>query len=501
MVRTSAAIVALSLCSACTEDMGGIEGLEMVDAGEGSDMGSSADGGPSEYDPFALRPDTSEGLTNVSADLVQLLEQGRLQTACDEYEQDPQDRAKRLLCGKYMFFYEDFGTVGVPALLVDFLVENFPQEVGLGFERMGMVADPWSDQDRPLGLAPAEPNGSVETLAYTCAACHFGALPDGRFAVGMPNLRYEYGAQVLAISLVPGSAVPGFDPGDHHPAALAKVQPMIARLRDNPLLRLRLAVNLIPLLGQAQPTLTREEEGQYASWPAGSMDFLIAPLPLDDGVHTVSKIIDLWDLPSAEEIEELGMPHALLAWTGSAPNLDRFLAGFVAIGDGAQDLWTPERLAPLKEYIESLRSPKNLSPPTESLVREGLALFRRDCVACHDGPRGGGRRTFTFAEMGTDNALSQWGRPDADGTYCCGLGTGSMDEASAGVKAPRLSGLWAKPRLLHNGAVEGLEALFCLNGPRPVLDAQALSAEGHEDLCVGYSAAEKGQLMAFLRTL
>jgi hypothetical protein len=36
-------------------------------------------------DPFAPQPDTSEGLTNVSSDLMALLEGGSLRGACDAY--------------------------------------------------------------------------------------------------------------------------------------------------------------------------------------------------------------------------------------------------------------------------------------------------------------------------------------------------------------------------------------------------------------------------------
>lgn len=73
-------------------------------------------------DPFAPQPDTSEGLTNVSSDLAAVLENGALAGACDAYAADPQDRRKRLLCGKWQFFYEGFGTAGVPTALVTWAI-------------------------------------------------------------------------------------------------------------------------------------------------------------------------------------------------------------------------------------------------------------------------------------------------------------------------------------------------------------------------------------------
>lgn len=464
-----------------------------------ADAEPSVDAGPS--DPFAIQPDESEGLTNVSTDLEALLEQGMLPNACPDYEANPTDRRKMLLCGKYMFFYEHFGTSGVPALLIDFMTQNFEDEVGPGFEKMGMVADPYSTHQRPLGLAPGAPANGVDSLVWTCAACHFGKLPDGRYAVGAPNTEYDYSKQVLAVGLVPASVAPSFDPAAHAPQAIQKVQPMIDVLAADRALRIRLLLNLLPLIGGEQPVLGIEREAQYASWPPGTMDFLIAPLPLDDEVHTVSKIIDLWGIPRPEEETRAGMPHGLLAWTGGAPGLNRFLTSFVRIGGGPEDEWTEERLRPAVEYIYSLRAPQNPTPPPATEVATGRMLFDRDCLQCHGAPRGSGNRLFSFEEMGTDEAMKSWADPDLDGSLCCGLGDGMSNEATHALKSPRLVGTWAKRRFLHNGAVEGLEALFCLQGARPNSTAHGLGAEGHADLCDDYDPDEKRALIALLRSL
>lgn len=452
-------------------------------------------------DPFAPQPDESEGLTNVSADLEALLENGDLEGACAAYEADPSDRRAMLLCGKWMFFYETFGTGGVPAPIVDFLIESFPNEVGPGFSAMGMVPDPYSDANRPLGFTPGAPLGSVETVVYTCAACHFGQLPDGRYAVGAPNHRFEYGKQILAIALLPRTVDPRDDPASHHPRALAAIQPMIDKLESDGGLRLRLLIDLLPLLGSGgsaqQPAFTPEIEGQYASWPPGTMDFVITPLPLDDGVHTVSKIIPLWGLPRAQEQVEAGMPHAMLAWTGGAQSLEDFLGGFVAIGGGPQDTWPPERLLPLAEYIYSLRAPDNAAPADDALVQRGREIFSDRCLGCHGAPRGGGDRIHTFEEIGTDDAMKAWGDPELEGRLCCGLGDGTTP-ATHGIKSPRLTGLWSFERFLHNGAVAGIEALFCLDEPRPVNMDHALGTEGHDDLCEDFTRDDKLALIAFL---
>jgi hypothetical protein len=313
---------------------------------------------PDTRDPFEPQPDESEGLTNVSSDLDLLLEEGALAGACSRYfAGEAEGRRARLLCGKEMFFYESFDTVGAPAVLIDHLVSSFPDEVGAGFERYGMVRDPSSAVGLPLGLTttvPLDEAGEVAGYAFTCASCHFGRLPDGRYAVGAPNHAYDYGRQVLALAVYPSLALGLSTPEDHAPEVVAAVQPLLDRHADDPAVQEALvdAVTELAALGSA-PSIDREVEEYYASWATGTQDFILAPLPLDDGIHIVSKIIDLWGIPGGAEQAAAGMPHAMLAWTGGAPSLPDFLAGFAIVG--GQEPWSADRLAPLAEYIETPR--------------------------------------------------------------------------------------------------------------------------------------------------
>lgn len=437
-------------------------------------------------DPFAERPDTSLGLTNTSADLVALLENGALQTACADYEANPGDAQLRLLCGKAMFFYEGFDTIGMPTALYDFMANNFEPELGLAFTELGLIPDPFSAEGRALGVAPGAPlAGGSPTLAFNCASCHFGQLPDGRYSVGAANHDYDYGGHMLSLMLLPLAAQPGFDPSAHHPDAMAIVQPAVDRIGSDFLLQLQMGLALLPLLSEtdATPSLDATYEGLYASWLPGTMDFVMPPLPLDDGVHTISKIIDLWDIPTAAEETEAGMDTALLAWSGGAVDLMTFLDGFVAIGDGDREYWTPERLGPLHDYILSLRAPANPSPPNPADVVAGEEVFMTEgCVDCHQGPGGSGLRFFTFEEIGTDDAMRYFADPDLTGSPCCGFDEAGTTELTHGIKSPRLTGLWAKSRFLHNGALGDLRELLCLD-PRPAVTEFAYGAQGHEFGC------------------
>ena len=465
------------------------------DAADGGVGGEGEGEGEPVREPFAPQEDTSEGLTNTSADLDAFLEHGALEGACDAWQLDPQDRHKKLLCGKSMFFYEGFGTIGVPKSLLEFFGNEFPTVSGTAWSGIGLVPDP-NHEGLPLGVAAGAPLGNVPTMAFTCASCHFGPLPDGRYSVGAPNHGYDYGQHILAISLPAQSVAPGFDPAAHDPAAIAKAQPYIDALAADRGLKLRLLLDLLPLLGGQQPQFTPEIEGHYARWLTGTMDFMMQPLPLDDGVHTVSKILSLWGLPSPQEADAAGMPNELLAWTGGAESLIEFLDGFVAIGDGADSAWTHERLSPLQEYILSLRPPTNPTPPPAASVTWGRSVFASaGCLACHDGPRGMGRTTYPYDEIGTDDAMKAWGDPELDGSYCCDFdGTPTHQ-----LKSPRLVGLWAQGRFLHNGSVASLEELLCLQ-PRTPSSVQAQGSQGHEYGCT-LSVDDRQALAAFLRSL
>jgi hypothetical protein len=447
--------------------------------------------------PFAPQPDLSEGLVNTSADLGALLEHGALAGACAASRAAHDDRRLLLLCGKSMFFYEGFGTIGIPEALVDAIPAHFEDQVGPAFSAYGLIPDPTSPQGRALGFAPGAPLEGVPTLALTCAACHLGVLPDGRYAVGAPNHDYRYGDHMLSILLAPAAASPTFDPADHHPDAIRAVQGILDALEGDLWLQVQLGIDLLPLLGilNATAPMSVETEGHYAHWLSGTMDFLIAPLPVDDGVHTVSKTSALWGFPTADEQGASGMPHAMLAWTGSGHSLDDFLAGFVTIGGGDPAWQDPAALAPLREYLLSLTPPAPPAGDPAAIVRGEAVFAEAGCLDCHAGPRGGGDRVYPFDEIGTDDALARWGDPALSGVLCCGMDDG-VTAPTHGVKSPRLVGLWAMGRFLHNGSVRTLDELLCL-APRSENPVDAFGSQGHGFGCA-LGEGERRDLVAFL---
>ena len=250
-------------------------------------------------------------------------------------------------------------------------------------------------------------------------------------------------------------------------------------------------------------TVTPEMERYYASWRGSNQDFLMAPVPLDDGIHTISKVPAIWGIPDEEEIRRAEMPSAMLAWTGGATSVMRFLDGFVVLFQGVHDQWDRERLRPLEALVMALRPPAPVATQDAALVEQGRALFTdAGCAGCHDGPRGSGRRLFEYDELGTDTAMRAWMDPDGDGQPCCGIGMEGLDPLTGRLKSPRLAGLHASRVFLHNGSVESLEDLFCVGGhERPTVTELAYGDGGHRFTCDGLSDDDKRALIAFLRSI
>lgn len=457
-------------------------------------------------DPFAPQPDTSEGLTNVSSDLMALLEGGSLPGACAAYwaavDAGTDTRHMRLLCGKEMFFYEGFDTVGVPTVMLEANMALFPELIGSGATGVGMIEDPTSAEGHPLGFGPGQEFApGIPALAFTCASCHFGQLPDGRYAMGAPNHDYEYGELNLAMAVLPTSIILG---EEMHPDAEAKLAPYLAAIEDDPSILDGLVASLAPLIaaGATIPEYTPDVQAAYAGWKAGTMDFVITPLPLDDEVHTISKIMSLWGMADEGDVDTYDMESALLAHTGVTESVANFLEGFVILGGGDVDAWDANRLGPLEDFLLSLRAPENPDPPEASLVANGRALFdTAGCTDCHDGARGSSREVFSFDEIGSDTAMMYWLDPDLDGQPCCDVDLLGRDELTHGLRAQRLTGVWSAKRLLHNGSVDSLEELFCMERARPTITESPYSDRGHMFTCDELSSDDKAALIAYLRSL
>ena len=435
----------------------------------------------------------------------EILEHGNLVGSCDRWAKNPAAASNYLekMCGKWMFFYEGFNIEGVPAAVANFMVNNLPQTVGKGFSQFGMIPDPYSKTNLPLGLAPGATIAGVKTLSFACASCHFAKTPDGRFSAGLSNHDYDYGKQIIALNFISPAAMLPASLLDKQldPLTINYMQPILDEINANNL-KGSLFASVIPLAGLVfsgtpLPTIPKEVQRQYLSWKKGTQDFVITPVGADDQVETISKMVTLWNLYSDEEMRAAGGPHSMLGFTGSTPNLDEFLAGFVALSQGN---FPTERLKALKTYLLTLKAPSPNIPQNNTQVENGRQLFsEKGCADCHNGPSFSSTRVFSFEEIGTDAALKRWADPDLDGIS--NVPQIINEPLTHSVKAPRLVGMWAQKLFLHNGSVDSLEDLFCLNHARPTRTDEPFGDQGHTMTCENLSDEQKLNLIAYLKTL
>ena len=97
-----------------------------------------------------------------------------------------------------------------------------------------MFLNPYSEKQLPIGLADAPnlPDTNIPTLNWTCASCHFGQAPDGRFVVGQ-GANFNYAQQQLIISL-PTHIVGVAKEGEIAPEAIAALEPVRQEWLDKP---------------------------------------------------------------------------------------------------------------------------------------------------------------------------------------------------------------------------------------------------------------------------
>lgn len=445
-------------------------------------------------------------LVNQSSDLAAVLEHGTLGDACPAYRAQPDNRELLLKCGKYMFFYEGFNTPGVPLPLLTTLINNLPEHVGPGFSKLGFIADPYSTEQLPLGFGKTFSYGSVEARAFTCAACHFGQAEDGSYVVGLGNHRLDYGTTLLDMMIVPTVAT-GLEAADKYEAGvIARLQPTLDWIATHDKAPALLADMITIGLGMSQSAnplsdIRPDTPRLWTLWQPGVLDFFTSPFPEDD-FHIPIRIPSLWEIPTAQDVAELGLPHAMLSAAGGGDSLWSFMRGFIATSKGEVDDWDDDALRPIVEYIYSLQHPRNSATLPRELVARGADVFASaGCANCHNGKAYGGSRLFSFEEIGTDTTLRHFADPDLDGNLCCELQLLGASEVTHALKAPHLTGIWAHRVFLHNGSVASLEELLCYDGPRPAPSLeQGMRNSGHEFGCA-LATADKDALLAFLRSL
>ncbi len=448
-------------------------------------------------------------LTDQSNSLEAILEHGTLSKKdCDKYFAGQKDRETMLRCGKWQYFFDSLGVPGLPAPIVDLVRDNARETVGRSLEKFGFFSDPYSKSAMPVGFTPGPKLfGGVSTYTPTCGSCHFGKLSDGRYVVGQPNHDLEFSKLVLAVSVLPEL---GLQPKKVQPEEVNKaLGPMKAEFFNKSFSKAALVVQVLRLLPKAIKEKIKPLDDQakinLAVMPSGVLD-VFTPLNLDDKIDMPQRILPTWGLPTQEEMVAAGSTHgAMLTSNGGPPDLVHIihairdissLVGATKLKDAKDDAYT----VPLIAYIMSLQPPKNLKLQDPAQLESGKNLFAASCSSCHNGPGYVGTKIFDVAEIGTDPNIKKYLDPDLSGKLLYPIG--QPYELTQGIRAARLSGVWSMKRILHNGSLNSLEELFCLNGPRPAaLPIGGMSTAGHESVCETFTREEKEDVIAFLKSL
>ena len=134
-------------------------------------------------------------------------------------------------------------------------------------------------------------------------------------------------------------------------------------------------------------------------------------------------------------------------------------------------------------------------------VEQGKRVFlQAQCASCHVGPSGESAKAYSYEEIGTDDAMKAIFNPTPDGQLCCGFDSGDDSYlVTGGIKAPRMTGLENLRLFLHNGSVDSLEQLLCLE-PRPESMGLGQRSDGHTFGC-DLSETERDALLAYLLTI
>ena len=162
---------------------------------------------------------------------------------------------------------------------------------------MGFIPNPYANDHIPLGLVESTQHmGEMKTHAFTCAGCHFGQLPDGRYAVGYPNLQLDYGRFIASMVALIRLGMRPEDSGVH-PVLRRDLSPVVheARARSGFYTAMAgLGMNFLTrggdVLTEGGINLSLEEQLRFWRLRTGTMDFLTKPM-VEDGVWTVSRIL------------------------------------------------------------------------------------------------------------------------------------------------------------------------------------------------------------------
>ena len=457
--------------------------------------------------------------TDIGPTLLSVMEKEKLKDACKDYFKSPNEINERL-CGKSIFFNLETKTdLGIPNQMLEQVKKTFPED----FSQVGFYGDPTNPKEvfGVVKVKPLYPEKLKELLSLnnirqiSCAGCHVGQMPDGRWSVGYPNYNLNVGKlnSLFAFPLWLADENKD-DPNRWLPELSDKFKKMRSLAFKNPLKSWMLIVSSLPgrlklsrffyrFLEQDPPSL-----GDQRSYLYGRPGVYNAASPIisfgEREFYTTPP--QIWDLDHKDPSDE-----AYLGTITSVDNLEDFikhayayttLTSKYALKDSKQDY-----IRPLASYLRSLKTPKYLGKIDHFRAKKGKQLFKTKCFSCHDGRNGASKIRYSVETVKSpkeiDSIFKDYLTPSQQSTkLMTALQESSpFDPITFGIKARRLNGIWSKKSIMTNGSITSLDHLFCLKGKERVLSRRPAQTENvHADLC-NLENTEKLELKEYLKTL
>lgn len=472
---------------------------------------------------------------DVGSSLSEILERERIQPACDAYwkkldntdtplpDSDPnQLRDLEILCGKWLFLgWETTGKLPLPEILFDAVKRSWPERVGENFEKLGFLPNPTDPAKRPLGVVRSTTRYTgMPSVNVTCAACHVGQLPDGRYAIGAPNTRLDlstfnlmsYYPLYMAMSNQERDTLPG--PVGRFFKELEKTERKRVfggnNLIDwsNVVFKYSKLLHMLKIGPKGLPDaqfVVMPPDRDLMSWIEGRPGVFNPGAPMltlqKEHVPNLS-IPQIWDISGHEEDYNENRV-APLGQTTKYASLEKFVSSALVYAYQDLSLVRPRHVKPLVAYLRQLKSPANVQRADPLIRQQGETLFSQSCQQCHNGVAGETTRLYPAELTGTAKALENPRENYKATTPIAQLIDNLSQSLKAelnpqpqGIRSRRLSGIWARQNLMIDGSVTDLNDLFCRN-----TTARLRNSSPHQELCTSFDGAQKDALIAYLKSL
>ncbi len=345
------------------------------------------------------------------------------------------------------------------------------------FENFGFIKDPGNREPfgLPIGLGRSVVDKSIDA---TCALCHSGRLPTGKFKLGMPNTELNLGQFLLALDAVLG-------------------------------------------LG-----LSPQQQAALATFGPGRLDDVAGKD--DDGFNIPTNIPAHWGALDNWKFFEWG------GETRHYAERNAFTYFLIGVDPSFGKLPPQEEMTALVAFLKTIEPPINPRVNKEAAKRGETVFQEAGCLGCHNGPdhmnndflvplsdrdrMPGEDPAFPNGSIATDALRNCIGRETCGGnTLQKLLDSGVELVATNGYKVAPLSGAWATAPYLHNGSVPTLRDLLEPATRRPArFNIHGFSFDTRDDISfmglggnsnrghefgVGLSDQDKEDLVEFLKSL